>query len=92
MEVLEKFLADSLKLLKPEGRLVVLSYHSIEDRIVKSFMKTGNTNGEIRKSLKGKIYRPFKLITKKPMQATASELKLNSRARSAKLRIAEKLE
>ncbi len=90
MKALEDFLKDSLEVLEPGGKLVVMSYHSIEDRLVKRFMKTGNVKGEMIRDEKGVIHRPFKLITKKPIEADANEIKINSRARSAKLRIAEK--
>ncbi|MEN9523791.1 MAG: rRNA ((1402)-N(4))-methyltransferase RsmH, partial [Bacteroidota bacterium] len=72
------------------GRLVVMSYHSLEDRLVKDFMKFGNFRGEQQKDDFGNIYRPFKLITKKPIEASDEEVKINPRSRSAKLRIAEK--
>jgi 16S rRNA (cytosine1402-N4)-methyltransferase len=88
---LEDFLKDSLEVLKPGGRLVVMSYHSLEDRLVKNFTKKGTFDGEFIKDDYGNIHRPFKLITKKAVEATAQELQINSRARSAKLRIAEKI-
>jgi 16S rRNA (cytosine1402-N4)-methyltransferase len=83
-------LQSSYDLLKPGGRLVVMSYHSLEDRIVKNFLKTGNFEGEVEKDDFGNIYRPFKLINKKPITASGDELRRNPRSRSAKLRIAEK--
>lgn len=88
--VLEEMLEGALKSLKPGGRLVVMSYHSIEDRIVKNFMKTGNVDGRVVKDDYGVIHRPMKLINKKIITASPQELVLNSRAKSAKLRIAEK--
>jgi len=90
MESLKEMLDGALKVLKPGGRLVVLSYHSLEDRLVKYFMKNGTFDGEQIKDDFGKIYRPFQIITKKPELANADEIRQNSRARSAKLRIAEK--
>lgn len=90
MESLQELLTASLKMLKPGGRLVVISYHSLEDRLVKHFMKSGTFDGELIKDDFGKIFRPFQVITKKPEQANAKEIRENSRARSAKLRIAEK--
>ncbi|MFK7934424.1 MAG: 16S rRNA (cytosine(1402)-N(4))-methyltransferase RsmH [Saprospiraceae bacterium] len=91
MGALDDFLADAKKVLKPNGRLVVISYHSLEDRTVKKFFKTGNVNGEVIKDFYGNIERPFKIITKKAMLPTEEELKENSRSRSAKLRIGERL-
>ena len=88
---LEEFLQQSMGLLKTGGRLVIISYHSIEDRIVKRFMKTGSVYGEIQQDDFGKIYRPFKLITKKPVIPQKDEIQNNPRARSAKLRVAERL-
>ena len=91
MSALRDFLESAKEVLKPEGRLVVMSYHSLEDRYVKNFMKKGTFDGEFIKDDFGKIYRPFKVLTKKAVEASEEELKRNSRARSAKLRIAERL-
>ena len=91
MEVLKDFLTAAYKVLKPGGRLVIMSYHSLEDRLVKNFFKSGNFDGELEKDFYGNITRPFKLITKKAVTATEEELKLNPRSRSARLRIAEKI-
>jgi 16S rRNA (cytosine1402-N4)-methyltransferase len=90
IEVLKQMLQQSLEVLKPGGRLVVMSYHSLEDRLVKNFMKSGNFEGEQQKDFYGNIHRPFHLITKKPIVPGEKEIAGNSRARSAKLRIAEK--
>lgn len=87
---LADFLTDSLEMLKPSGRLVVITYHSIEDRIVKNFMKAGNAEGEVVKDFYGNIARPWVLVNKKPIEPTDAEIKINTRARSAKLRVAEK--
>ncbi|MFM2226014.1 MAG: rRNA ((1402)-N(4))-methyltransferase RsmH [Bacteroidota bacterium] len=88
---LKDFLQQALTSLKSGGRLVVMSYHSLEDRLVKDYMKYGSFDGEQQKDDFGNIYRPFKLITKKPKEAGDEELKINPRSRSAKLRIAEKI-
>ena len=90
LDVLEEMLEASKEVLNPGGRLVVMSYHSLEDRIVKRFIKTGNISGEVKKDFYGNIDRPFKIITKKAIEPTKEELGLNSRSRSAKLRVAEK--
>lgn len=88
MEVLKEFLRDSKEVLDTDGRLVVISYHSLEDRLVKKFFKTGNCEGEVKKDFYGNIERPFNLITKKAFTPSAEECKINSRARSAKMRVA----
>lgn len=87
LEVLETFLMATKEVLSPEGRLVVLTFHSLEDRAVKNFLKTGNCAGEVIKDFYGNIERPFELISKKAIEATAKEQKENSRSRSAKLRV-----
>ncbi|KGO96463.1 16S rRNA methyltransferase [Flavobacterium enshiense DK69] len=89
MEVLKEFLEQSLEVLKPGGRLSVISYHSLEDRLVKRFMKNGMFEGEPERDFFGRFEVPFKLIGKM-IVPTDEEIKINSRARSAKLRIAEK--
>jgi 16S rRNA (cytosine1402-N4)-methyltransferase len=89
MEVLKEFLEQSLEILKPEGRLSVISYHSLEDRLVKRFMKNGMFEGEPERDMFGNFSVPFKLIGKL-IVPTDAEIKMNNRARSAKLRIAEK--
>lgn len=90
MDVLEKFLLQCPEVLKPEGRLVVMSYHSLEDRLVKNFMKRGHLDGSIEKDFFGNVLKPLTEITRKPITPTEEEIELNSRARSAKLRIAER--
>lgn len=90
MGALEDFFKDAIDVLAPGGRLVVISYHSLEDRMAKNFMKTGNAEGKVEKDFYGNINRPFKVITKKPIYPSEEELTINSRARSAKMRIAEK--
>ena len=92
MDVLEKFLAQSTEVLKPHGRLVVISYHSLEDRLVKNFMKRGSFDGKIEKDFYGNVIKPFTEIYRKPITASESELITNPRSRSAKLRIAERNE
>lgn len=90
MDVLEKLLIQTPEILKPGGRLVVMSYHSLEDRLVKNFMKRGNLDGSIEKDFFGNVIKPFTEITRKPIVPTEAEIEQNSRARSAKLRIAER--
>jgi len=91
LEALEAMLKQSLEVLKPGGRLVVMSYHSLEDRLVKNFIKSGNFEGKIEKDFFGKAEVPFRKISRKPIIADAEEIENNPRARSAKLRIAEKI-
>lgn len=86
---LRRLLEASARVLKTGGRLAVLTYHSIEDRMVKNFMKTGNVQGNENKDFFGKTQTPWKLITRKPIEASEEEVKQNPRARSAKLRVAE---
>ena len=90
MDVLKEFLEQSLEILKPEGRLSVISYHSLEDRLVKRFMKNGMFEGEPERDFFGNFSVPFKLVGKLIIP-TDEEIKINNRARSAKLRIAEKI-
>ncbi len=91
LESLKEFLQQSLQILKPGGRLVVISYHSLEDRLVKNFIKTGNFEGIVNKNFYGVPDQVFKQISRKPIVPSEEELKLNKRSRSAKLRIAEKI-
>jgi 16S rRNA (cytosine1402-N4)-methyltransferase len=90
IEYLKEMLEQSLDILKPEGRLVVITYHSLEDRVVKNFMKTGNFKGEENKDFYGNPVTPFRIITRKGIVPSEEEVSLNNRARSARLRIAEK--
>ena len=91
MEALKEFLAASKELLKPGGRLVIITYHSLEDRLCKNFMKTGNFDGLVEKDFFGNVLSPFRMISRKPITPGSEELKNNNRSRSAKLRIAEKI-
>ena len=90
MDALTAFLAQCPDVLKSGGRLVVLAYHSLEDRLVKNFMKTGNAEGKEEKDFFGNLLTPYTLITRKPMVPSDEEIEGNNRARSAKLRIAER--
>ncbi|MFN8346623.1 MAG: 16S rRNA (cytosine(1402)-N(4))-methyltransferase RsmH [Spirosomataceae bacterium] len=91
MGALQEFLTQSAEVLKPGGRLVVMSYHSLEDRLVKNFIAKGKFYGEVEKDLFGNDLKPLQSVTRKPIEASAEEIAQNSRARSAKLRVAEKL-
>lgn len=92
MRSLEKFLEGAADTLRPGGRLVVITYHSLEDRIVKNFIKTGRADGKEEKDVFGNIHAPLKAVNRKPILPQESEIASNTRARSAKLRIAEKTE
>jgi len=91
IQVLEDFLQQAAEVLKPGGHLVVMSYHSLEDRPVKNFMAKGKFQGEVEKDFFGNQQKPFNVITRKAIIATDEEIARNNRARSAKLRIAEKI-
>lgn len=91
LEVLKKFLVAAQDVLKPGGRLVVISYHSLEDRLVKNFIKKGKFEGEIEKDFYGNPLVQMKDVSRKAIVPNEEEIELNSRARSAKMRIAEKL-
>lgn len=92
MRSLEKFLYGSLKSLKTGGRIAVITYHSLEDRMVKNFFKSGTSDGEVKSdALYGRLPSPFRAVTKKPVVPAEEEIKSNTRARSAKLRVAEKI-
>lgn len=91
MEALQMALEQSLKVLKSGGRLVVIAYHSLEDRLVKNFLRSGNFRGEVEKDFYGRPQAPFEVITRKAIVPSQEELERNPRSRSAKLRVAEKL-
>lgn len=92
MEALREMLEQTAACLNPGGRLVVITYHSIEDRIVKNYMRSGNLQGEIKKDFYGNILSSWKLVNRSVITPSEEELKENNRARSAKLRIAERIE
>jgi len=91
LTVLKEMLEQCADVLLPGGRLVIISYHSLEDRLVKNMMSKGSLSGEVQQDFYGNVLRPFRPITKKPVVPSATEIAENNRARSAKLRIAERL-
>ncbi|MEJ2881708.1 16S rRNA (cytosine(1402)-N(4))-methyltransferase RsmH [Pedobacter sp. GR22-6] len=91
IDVLESFLVQSAEVLNEGGRLVVMSYHSLEDRPVKNFLSKGKFRGEVEKDFFGNEIKPFRVLTRKAIVADEEELERNSRSRSAKLRIGEKI-
>jgi len=91
LEALQEFLLQSISVLKEGGRLVIMSYHSLEDRLVKNFMLKGKFKGEVEKDFFGNEIKPFRVITRKAITASEEELQRNNRSRSAKLRVAEKI-
>ena len=91
LDALQAMLQQAAELLNPGGRVVVMSYHSLEDRLVKNFFKTGNFEGVLEKDFYGNPIVPLKVVTRKAVTASEEELQRNNRARSAKLRVAEKV-
>ncbi|MGB5989620.1 MAG: 16S rRNA (cytosine(1402)-N(4))-methyltransferase RsmH [Marinifilaceae bacterium] len=91
LDALKEMLQQALEVLKPGGRLSVITYHSLEDRLVKNFFKSGNFKGEVEQDFFGNFKTPFKLINRKVILPSDEEITVNNRARSAKLRVAEKL-
>ena len=91
MEFLKDMLLQTIDVIKPGGRLVVITYHSLEDRIVKNFIKNGQFKGEVEKDFYGNLLVPFKAVNRKIIVPSETEIKENNRARSAKLRIAERI-
>ena len=90
LEALESFLLQCGEVIAPGGRLVIMSYHSLEDRMVKNYMNTGKVYGELEKDFYGNPLRPFRAINRKPIEASDEEVRENNRARSARLRIGER--
>lgn len=89
MHSLRVLLNNSLKVLRPGGRLAIITYHSIEDRLVKNFMRSGNTEGNVQQDFYGRVLSPWKSVTRSPITPDAEEVERNPRSRSAKLRVAE---
>ena len=92
LEALKEMLKQASEVLVPGGRLVVISYHSLEDRLVKNFMRSGNFEGEVEKDFYGNVLSPMRMVSHGAIQASEEEVARNSRARSARLRVAEKVE
>jgi 16S rRNA (cytosine1402-N4)-methyltransferase len=92
LEALEQMLKQTIKAIAPGGRLSIITYHSLEDRLVKNFIKTGNVEGKLDKDFYGHVHRPFEEVNRKIIVPSEAEIELNNRARSAKLRIAERKE
>ena len=91
MTALREMLQAAIEVLKPGGRLSIITYHSLEDRMVKNIMKTGNIEGKLQQDFFGRVETPFKLVNNKVIIPSEDEQERNPRSRSAKLRIAEKI-
>jgi 16S rRNA (cytosine1402-N4)-methyltransferase len=91
LKVIQDLLEQTVEVLKDGGRMSVITYHSLEDRLVKNFFKTGNVQGKVEKDFFGNLIRPMEPINRKPIAPSAEEVKDNNRSRSAKLRVAEKI-
>ena len=91
IDVLKQMLTQALQVLKPGGRLAIITYHSLEDRLVKNFMRSGNIEGKVEKDFFGKVNTPWKLVNNKVIVPDETEIENNPRSRSAKLRVAEKI-
>jgi 16S rRNA (cytosine1402-N4)-methyltransferase len=91
MKALEDFLHQAGEVVESGGRLVIMSYHSLEDRMVKNYINKGKVFGEVNKDFYGNEIKPFETINRKPIEASEEEIEKNPRARSAKLRVGEKL-
>lgn len=89
LDALQSLLSQSLEVLNPGGRLAIITYHSLEDRLVKNFMRTGNIEGKQEKDFFGRVCTPWRVVTGKPIVPSAEEVERNPRSRSAKLRVAE---
>ena len=92
LEALKELLQQAVDVLPAGGRLVVISYHSLEDRLVKNFMKSGNFDGEVKKDFYGNVLSPLKMVSRGAIKASEEEVMSNSRARSARLRVAERID
>ena len=91
MDALKEMLREATEMLRPGGRLVVITYHSLEDRMVKNLMKTGNVEGEEDKDFFGRVNTPYRLVNRQVIVPSDEEMARNPRSRSAKLRIAERI-
>lgn len=91
MQALQEFLAATAQVLKPGGRLAIITYHSLEDRMVKNFLRSGNVHGDVEKDFYGRVNSPWRILTRQPIVPSEEEIERNPRSRSAKLRVAERL-